>query len=248
MQVLYNQDLIMIPKFIHLQSHFIHLYFLTEFEIIFYIFYVMPYEKTIFKRVVKDMVEDVKDLIDDDNPFSIVPSQTSACDAYQTELDDANAELWNYCVIYLGAINAILVVVFIHDVWKNYRLYGGTSVHSPKHNSKSNLVAFGSNPNFISLPDAQLSVEMTNKKNDDHADFKHDISALRADTHATNNDIPLSFPVYYWRNSGFVAEFIKTTEFIVLVALFEYVFFVSIVDKYKIANSHTLICDGMELV
>ena len=226
----------MIPKFIHLQSHFIHLYFLTEFEIIFYIFYVMPYEKTIFKRVVKDMVEDVKDLIDDDAPFSIVPSQTSACDAYQTELDDANAELWNYCVIYLGAINAILVVVFIHDVWKNYRTYSvGTSVHSPKHNSKSNLVAFGSNPNFIGIPS---TVEMTNKKNDGP-------SAIEV---ATKDDIPLSFPMYYWRNSGFVGEFIKTTEFIVLVALFEYVFFVSIVDKYKIANSHTLICDGIELI
>jgi len=229
----------MIPKFIHLQSHFIHLYFLTEFEIIFYIFYVMPYEKTIFKRVVKDMIEDVKDLIDDDAPFSIVPSQPSACDAYQTELDDANAELWNCCVIYLGAINAILVVVFIHDVWKNYRTYSvGTSVHSPKHNSKSNLVAFGSNPNFISLPDAQLSIEMTNKKNDEQGPIEV----------ATKDDIPLSFSVYYWRNSGFIAEFIKTTEFIVLVALFEYVFFVSIVDKYKIANSHTLLCDGMELV
>jgi hypothetical protein len=177
----------------------------------------MPYEKTIFKRVVKDMVKNVKDLIDDDALFSIVPSQTSACDAYQTELDDANAELWNYCVIYLGAINALLVVVFIHDVWKNHRLYGGsTSVHSPKHNSKSNLVAFGSNPNFIILPDAQLSIEMTNKKNDEQGPIEV----------ATKDDIPLSFPVYYWRNSGFVAEFIKTTEFIVLVALFEYFFFV----------------------
>jgi hypothetical protein len=230
----------MIPKFIHLQSHFIHLYFLTEFEIIFYIFYVMPYEKTIFKRVVKDMVQNVKDLIDDDAPFSIVPSQPSACDAYQTELDDANAELWNYCVIYLGAINALLVVVFIHDVWKVQRTYSGTSVHSPKHNSKSNLVAFGSNPNFISLPDAQLSIEMTNKKNDE--------PSTKAIEVEIKDDIPLSFHVYYWRNSGFVAEFIKTTEFIVLVAIFEYVFFVSIVDKFKIANSHTLLCDGMELV
>jgi hypothetical protein len=96
-------------------------------------------------------------------------------------------------------------------------------------------VAFGSNPNFIGIPS---TVEMTNKKNDGP-------SAIEV---ATKDDIPLSFHVYYWRNSGFVAEFIKTTEFIVLVAIFEYVFFVSIVDKYKIANSHTLMCDGMELV
>ena len=223
----------MIPKFIHLQSHFIHLYFLTEFEIIFYIFYVMPYEKTVFKRIVKDMVKDVKNLIDDDT-FSIAIPTNSNCALYQTELDDANAKLWNYCVIYLGAINAVLLVVFIHDVWKHLALHnGGTSAirSSPKHNSKSNLVAFGSNPNFV---------ELTNKKTDDQD--ASNCSAIEVATHA---DIPVPFYLYYWRNSGFVAEFIKTIESIVLVAFFEYFFFISIVNKFKIANSHTLMCDGM---
>lgn len=233
MQVLFNQDPIMIPKFIHLQSHFIHLYFLTEFEIIFYIFYVMPYEKTVFKRIVKDMVKDVKNLIDDDT-FSIAFPTNSNCALYQTELDDANAKLWKYCVIYLGTINAVLLAVFIHDVWKHSVLYnGGTSAIriSPKHSSKSNLVAFGSNPNFV---------ELTNKKTD-----VQDASNCSAIEVATQDDIPVSFYLYYWRNSGFVSEFIKTTEFIVLVAIFEYFFFISIVNKFKIANSHTLMCDGM---
>lgn len=209
----------MFPKFTHIQSHFIHLYFLTEFEIIFYIFYVMPYEKTVFKRIVKDMMKDVIDV------------RPSRCHAYQTELDDANAKLWNYCVIYLGTINAILLVVFIHDVWKNCRTYAKTTrgVHSPK----SNLAAFGSNPNFICL-----TIEMTNKKSDTLD--QRVCSPIEVET---QDDISLSFHVYYWRNSKFVTEFIKTIEFIVLVALFEYFFFVSIVDKFKIANSRTLLCD-----
>lgn len=247
----------MIPKFIHLQSHFIHLYFLTEFEIIFYIFYVMPYEKSVFKHVIKDMVKDVKHWINDDVLFSIDPSYTSQCAAYQTELDDANARLWNYCVIYLGVINAILAVVFIHDVWKNYRICGvGTTmtITSPRHNSKSNLVAFGSNHNFTEVP---KTLEMSTKKNDDVVGLKVDISARRSDTRgttigcspievSTKDDNSISFHVYYWRNSGFVAEFIKTTEFIVLIGLFEYFFFVSIVDKFKIANSQTLMCDAIK--
>ena len=225
----------MIPKFIHLQSHFIHLYFLTEFEIIFYIFYVMPYEKTVFKRIVKDMVKDVKKLIDDDTFSIAIPIPTNSnCALYQTDLDDANAKLWNYCVIYLGTGSAILLAVFIHDVWKHLALHnGGTSAirSSPKHNSKSNLVAFGSNPNFV---------ELTNKKTD--VQDASNCSAIEVATHA---DIPVPFYLYYWRSSGFVAEFIKTTEFIVLVAIFEYFFFISIVNKFKIANSHTLMCDGM---
>lgn len=77
----------------------------------------MPYEKSVFKRIVKDMIKDVQGLVD----VSITPTpDTSQCDTYQTILDDANAKLWNYCIIYLGIINAILCVVFIHDVWKNY--------------------------------------------------------------------------------------------------------------------------------
>lgn len=233
----------MIPKFIHLQSHFIHLYFLTEFEIIFYIFYVMPYEKSVFKHVIKDMVKDVKHWVNDDVLFSIDPSFTSKCAAYQTELDDANARLWNYCVIYLGVINAILAVVFIHDVWKNYRIYAvGTAVTitSPRHNSKSNLVAFGSNHNFTEIP---KTLEMSTKKNDDVVGLKS--SSIEV---ATKDDNSIPFHVYYWRNSGFVAEFIKTTKFIVLIGLFEYFFFVSIVDKFKIANSQTLMCDAIKAI
>jgi hypothetical protein len=209
----------------------------------------MPYEKSVFKRVVKDMVNDVKHWVNDD--ISIDPSYTSQCAAYQTELDDANVHLWNYCVIYLGVINAILAVVFIHDVWKNHKFYTiGTTITTPRHNSKSNLVAFGSNHNFVGIP---ATVEMSTKKNDDGVGLNVEISARRSETRgcssievATKDDNSIPFHVYYWRNSGFVAEFIKTSEFIVLIAAFEYFFFVSIVDKFKIANSHTLLCDGID--
>jgi hypothetical protein len=194
----------------------------------------MPYEKSVFKRVIKDMVKDVKNWVNDD--IFIDLSYTSQCADYQTELDDANDELWNYCVIYLGVINAVLAIVFIHDVWKNHRFYAvGTT---PRHNSKSNLIAFGSNPNFTEVP---KNLEMTTKKNDDVVGLKS--SSIEVQT-KDDNSIP--FHVYYWRNSGFVAEFIKTAEFIVLIGLFEYFFFISIVDKFKIANSKTLMCDGIE--
>ncbi len=220
----------MIPKCIHLQSHFIHLYFLTEFEIIFYIFYVMPYEKSVFKTIVKNMVKDIKNSIDDVT-FSIGIYSNSNCDVYQTELDDDNNKLWNYCIIYLGTINALLLVVFIHDLWKHYGLHNGAMRTSPKHNSKSNLVAFGSNHNFIELTSPK------GKKTD------NDFQGAAIEIHQT-----MPFYLYYWHNSGFLSEFIKTTEFIVLVAVFEYFFFVSIVDKFKIANSHTLLCDAIKRV
>ena len=51
-----------------------------------------------------------------------------------------------------------------------------------------------------------------------------------------------TFIKYYWYNSGFLAELIKTVEFIVLVGIFEYLFFAYIVNKFKIANSKTILC------
>ncbi len=192
----------------------------------------MPYEKSVFKRIVKDMVNDVKQMVTDDT-LSISIQQNSHCDTYQKEMDNTNAKLWNYCVIYIGSINAILLMVFMYDIWKNYRIYykSTSPVTTPKHNSNSNLVEFGSNHNFIEVPRTVGSFEVSNKKND--------IEMIMT------SDIPVSFCLYYCRNSGFVAEFIKTTEFIVLVAIFEYFFFVSIVDHFKIANSKTLLCDGL---
>ena len=51
-----------------------------------------------------------------------------------------------------------------------------------------------------------------------------------------------TFIKYYWFNSGFLAELIKTIEFIILVGIFEYLFFAYIVNKFKIANSKTILC------
>jgi hypothetical protein len=51
------------------------------------------------------------------------------------------------------------------------------------------------------------------------------------------------FVVYYWKKSVFFAEFCKTVQFIILVAIFEYLFFKLIVNKYKILDQKTLLCD-----
>jgi hypothetical protein len=50
------------------------------------------------------------------------------------------------------------------------------------------------------------------------------------------------FIVYYYKNSEVVKEIGKLIQFIILVGIFEYVFFTTIINKYKIANIHTIIC------
>ncbi len=210
-------------KFLHIQSHFIHLYFLTVFEVIFYMYYVMPYEKSIFKHMFDDVI------------FSNI-SYPKDCDKYQAELDDANKILWNYCFIYIGSATGILIAVFLRDLYKMRQTWHSLTPISPsKYNSQSSLVSFGSFPNlseYKKTDDAEgsSSVELTNLNSSSIGEPKTQIEKD-------------PFYKYYWHNSGFLAEFIKTAEFIVLVGIFEYFFFISIVDKFKIANSKTILCD-----
>jgi ABC-type bacteriocin/lantibiotic exporter with double-glycine peptidase domain len=97
-------------------------------------------------------------------------------------------------------------------------------------------VSFGSFPNlseYKKTDDAEgpsSSIELTNLNSSSIGEPKTQIEKD-------------PFYKYYWHNSGFLAEFIKTAEFIVLVGIFEYFFFISIVDKFKIANSKTILCD-----
>jgi hypothetical protein len=80
------------------------------------------------------------------------------------------------------------------------------------------LSSFGSSNNIVEI-----------KKTDEH-------------TSVSQEQKEEQFIVYYWKNSELLSEFGKTVQFIVIVGVFEYLFFTTIVNKYKIVNSKTLIC------
>ena len=196
---------------------FIHLYFLTEFEILFYIFYIMPLEKDL-----------ILDLLQFDNiPSYNVTINFSKCSAYQDRLDQNNDKLWNMCVYYLIAINTILLILFCRDLLQNFVKFGENCAPSPKCNPGSSLIAFGSANN--------LSEQ---KKNDDRGIEMVSFVKLR-----TEEPRETWFVIYYWKKSVFIAEMCKMVQFIILVAVFEYLFFKLIVNKYKILDQKTLLCN-----
>jgi hypothetical protein len=237
--------------------HFLHLYFLTEFEIIFYIYYVMPYEKQL-----------IFNLFDANDINSILPSYNKTlidsyydknkCNTYQNRLDTYNSKLFNYCIIYIIIINALLVMLFIKDIYHNYSIFCETSI-SPTNqkyklscNPSSSLMAFKSSQNITN----------DYKKNDDSGFELQAINIEQTDnnelninnTNFNNNDsknesnhirikIDELFIVYYYKNSELIKEIFKLTQFIILVGIFEYVFFVTIINKYKIANFDTILCN-----
>lgn len=206
----------------NLYYHFIHLYFLTEFEIIFYIFYIMPYEKELILNLVKPP---------GDIPYYNISFNQKQCDKYQRRLDQSNNKLWNMCVYYLIAINAFLFLLFCRDLLQNYVKYVETfnAGLSPKFNAGSSLKAFGSGNN-LSLSE--------HKKNDDTG-----IELRPLSKRYEEEPKETWFVIYYWKSSAFFAEFCKTVQFIILVAIFEYLFFKFVVNKYKILDSKTLLCN-----
>ncbi len=225
----------MVLKFLHIQSHFIHLYFLTVFEVIFYIYYIMPYEKTIFNHLFDDEISSLSKL----NITNYISD--GECSEYQNKLDSENQYLWNLCFIYIASSSTLFFIIFIRDIWKNYSSYKlittTSTPSSPRYDSSSAIVSFGSFQNlndYKKNDDTETSVEMASIPKIVLPDNNSSVT-----TDIIENP---TFIKYYWYNSGFLSELIKTIEFIFLVGIFEYLFFAYIVNKFKIANSKTILC------
>jgi hypothetical protein len=202
---------------------FIHLYFLIEFEILFYLYYIMPYEKALIYRLF-----DVSKYTDIQNKTFVVDyiEDELDCVKNQQRLDKYNYQLWIQCMAFLGALNAILAGVFARDIMRVRQQYAASYGTLSQHNSRTALV------------------ESDYKKNDD-TDIE--MVELGSPTSKVNSVLgPESFSLYYWNNSKFVKNTGKTVRFMILVGIFEYAFFTLIVDKYKIVNTTTLLCKMAE--
>ena len=223
--------------------HFLHLYFLTLFEVIFYIKYVMPYEKKIISDLFDD--SDIKSfLVNYNHTLLDKIYDKNKCLGYQNKLDDSNAKLFENCLIYIIIINILLLLLFIFDVYQNYNTFCSviispknqkyTPTNTPTHNSKSSLISFKSSQN----------IQNDYKKNDNEFEL---VDISNSGTFIPNEKSQIQtneyFIVYYYKNSQIVKEIYKLVQFIILVGIFEYLFFTMIVNKYKIANIYTILCN-----
>jgi hypothetical protein len=224
--------------------HFLHLYFLTEFEIIFYIFYIMPYERLLIYDLFDS--NDISEIQSFNQTYFDLYFETpnkydkEKCDGYQDRLDDNNNKLFDYCIYYLIIINILLFLLFINDIYQNYSTFSSTSqiCISPSSknavsNSSSSLMAFRSSQNIADYKkndnDIEFQVINTNEKKD-----KDTVDVL------SKNET--YFIIYYFKKSELIKEINKLLQFIILVGIFEYIFFIFIINKYKIANINTIIC------
>jgi hypothetical protein len=163
------------------------------------------------------------------------------CRQYQDKLDNYNVTLINNCVVYIIVINALFFLLIGFDLYQNYSSFVNLSV-SPKnqiYNTNSSLMSFRSSQN------------MTNdyKKNDDNSIELEHINTnfdKKDNVIEIKNETKEIFIVYYYKNSKIIKETKKLIQFVLLVGIFEYIFFKYIINKYKVANIDTVICEIIE--
>lgn len=238
-------------SFIH---HFIHLYFFTEFEIMFYIYYILPYEKQLVYNLFSrdsilaslgnedDMVIDLLDTMK-------THDYDDQCNLEEDRIDANHDKLWSYCFIYIISMNVLLFLFFVKDLIMCYHDYNPTF-------SLASLSSLSSLSSIASLSSPVFCNQATKyKKNDFENNFEIDIEMVDLEkgtvtnsitnnvTNSDKNNISYnSFCVYYWRKSDFVAASWKTAQFMILIGIFEYLFFIAIVNKYKVISAKLLLC------
>ena len=234
--------------FIH---HFIHLYFFTEFEIMFYIYYILPYEKQlVYNLFSRDSILDSLGNKEDDMVITLLDTMKThnyddQCDLEEERIDANHDKLWSYCLIYMISMNILLFLLFVKDLVACYREYNPTfSLASLSSITSFNSIASLSSPVFCNQATKY-------KKNDFENDIEIDIEMVDLEKGTVTNSITNnvknnvtynSFCVYYWRKSDFVAASWKTTQFMILIGIFEYLFFIAIVNKYKVISAKLLLC------
>jgi hypothetical protein len=101
--------------------HYIHFYFISEFEVLFYVYYILPYEKTFINKL----------FTTNNLPYSV--NSTTKIDIYNEyeckdnieNIDKYNENLINYCIYYVVIINILLFIILSFDfyiLYKNYLL------------------------------------------------------------------------------------------------------------------------------
>jgi hypothetical protein len=199
----------------NLLSHLIHLTFITEFEIFFYIYYIVPFER-----------KNIYNMFDTkyNNNFVSYNISLNLCNKEEERMEEYNNKLNIICYYYIGCVNFLLLIAFLYDLRKNYCFYFGNNemprvLSSPKYLS----AAFS-----IEMVDIEAVVISENKEKE------------------IKNKTDERFIVYYWKNSRFIEKMCETIQLIILLGVFEYIFFTYLFNKFKIVSAKLVLCKLLE--
>lgn len=267
--------------------YILHFYFITSFEVLFYLYYILPYERNlIYDLFDVDKATAEFDLGDTTTTYNVTNStswlyETNHCRNNARRMKEANDILYGYCNDYLVSINVIVLIILFGDVYimyhqrptdnNNHTTNKPNTFVSPPSPTKTPISALKSNSlSFMGYETVQehehqhTIIELTELTNRQKNQTEDDIICEPIDLEApnqinnnaseeTNKKIPPSmisifaiispFSTYYLKNSQFIQEFNSSMGFIVIIGLFEYIFFTQIVNQFKVFNLREFLCD-----
>jgi len=204
----------------NLLSHLIHLTVITEFEIFFYIYYIVPFERKNIYKMFENQIN-----YNDDIQLNYTYNKVNLlCYKEEERIEKYNENLFDICYYYIGAINFVLFIAFLYDLRKYYFLYFNKEMPRVLSSPKYLSAAFD-------IEMVPVDIEDNNNNNNNNND---------------NNIIKEKegkFIVFYWNNSRFVAKMCETIQFIILLGVFEYIFFTYLFNKFKIISAKLIICN-----
>ncbi len=216
----------------NLLSHLIHITLITEFEVLFYIYYIVPYERdSIYKMFNPDTNIDI-------HSYNI--SKPAFCNDEYQRITEYNDKLVAICYYYIGGINALLLGAFIYDV---YKVLCTSSLPRVLSSPKSWLPVIDGNPvpypENSRLPIGQPSLEGGITM------FPFEIEMVPPEPTCTSVKPVESENVLlkYWKQSRFMAKMSETLQLIMLLGIFEYLFFNYLFNKFRIVSAKLIACN-----
>jgi hypothetical protein len=223
-------------KYASLLFYAIHLYFITLFEVLFYLYYILPYEQ----QLLFGLFEFHSDQLTAKYNITI-----TASDLYDTEhcRDDtdrirrANTPLYLYCYYYIGVVSVCFVGLFCYDVSLHLMKNADANLVSTKIKTITTPTTNGLTKNTFSFSSVDMQeVELgTMGENKTAKDIKTEKSVDPPSASEKQSN--------YWKESMFIAEFIRSLYFICFIGVFEYLFFTQIVDNFKVFDLKMILCN-----
>jgi hypothetical protein len=211
--------------------YFIHFYFITMFEIFFYIYYIFPYEKSVLSNAIQPPFSiDNYNKTEIDN-YKPVHDLLKTCDSIiqkdTNKIDSNNNGLIHDCYIYIYMMNAFLVCLFLYDLYI-------TNHQFVIHLQEENTIVY----NDIIQTNNNSIIEINELR---HSEQKLEIELNPIPTQNPNKNSHY-FIIYFFKNSFFMKELRKVIIFMSLLCIFEYVFFTYIVCQFKFLSVNSILC------
>lgn len=133
--------------YITILFYVIHFYFITLFEVLFYLYYILPYEQSLLVNLFNLRHNKYDKFINKYN-VSITTStfyELEHCGNGERRIDDANEPLYRYCYYYIGFIQLALLIAFFYDIHYTYGFYFASinNEHSQNHTNNDKIKNYG---------------------------------------------------------------------------------------------------------